>query len=200
MSVSVLYKISKVIVQLSLGYIVLMSGTVRAELKEPEEHAKKDVFTAILDSRVNRYKKNLAVLATNPMIIAAVKDSNNRGDAGNMSNSQWVAMAEDDPKVLMLNKNDVGELLAKFEQSKAFEKLNVRDIKGFLVAFSSSNTKPLVYNAFDRPGFINGLKGVWSASETKPDPTTHKMAVQIATPVMDDGKIIGVIHSSVTAE
>jgi len=200
MSINVLYKTTKIILQLSLATIALVSVQVHAELKGSDVQAKNDVFSSVLDSRVSRYKKNLAKLAENPAIIAAVKESNKKGYSGNMNNSQWTALAEDDPQVLKLNKNETGELLAKFEQSRAFEKLNVRDAKGYLVVFSSSNTKPLVYNAAERPGFVNGLRGVWSASEIKPDPTTKKMAVQIAAPIMDDGKAIGVIHSSVTAE
>jgi hypothetical protein len=200
MSVNGLFKISKIMLQLSLATIALVSVQVQAEVKQPEVHAKNDVFTPALESRVSRYKKNLAILAENPMLIAAVKESNKRGYTGNMSNSQWKSLAEDDPMVLKFNKNKAGELLAKFERARAFEKLNVRDAKGYLVVFSSSNSKPLVYNAAERPGFVNGLKGLWSASEIKPDPTTGKMAVQIAAPIMDDGKAIGVIHSSVTAE
>lgn len=200
MSTSHLYKSSKIILQLSIGCLFIISAPVHAEAKEPVAQANKDLFSTVLDSRVSRYKKNLAKLAENPLIIAVVKESNKKGYTGNISNSEWLALAEDDPKVLVLNKNETGEMLAKFEQSRAFEKLNVRDAKGYLVAFSSSNAKPLVYNAAERPGFVNGLKGVWSASEVKPDPTTRKMAVQIAAPVMDEGKVIGVIHSSVTAE
>jgi hypothetical protein len=199
MSMIAFYKISKIIIQLSVATIVLVPGQAHAELKVPVVLAKNDVFTSVLDLRVSRYKKNLAQLAGNPVIIAVVKEANSKGYVGNMSNSQWLALADNDPIVLKLNKNETGELLAKFEQSRAFEKLNVRDAKGYLVAFSSSNSKPLVYNAAERPGFVNGLKGVWSASEIKPDPTTNKMAVQIAAPIMDGGKAIGVIHSSVTA-
>ena len=136
----------------------------------------------------------------NPKLVAAVKEANSKGEKGKMSNDQWMALSEDDPAILSLNKNEAGELLALSEKSKALEKLNVRDAKGYLVVFSSNNSKPLVYNAADRPGFVNGLKGLWSASEIKPDPTTRKMAIQIAAPIMDAGKVIGVIHSSVTAE
>lgn len=196
---------SKSICIFSLGCIFTASGNALAEvkiteIKEPHASEKKETFSLALTSRVNRYKMNLAKLAENPLLIAAVKKANNKDVSDHMSNIEWKNLAESDPKVLQLNKNETGEMLSKFEKSRAFEKLNVRDAKGYLVAFSSTNEKPLVYNAADRPGVVNGLKGIWSASEIKPDPTTKKMAVQIAAPIMSDGKIIGVVHSSVTAE
>jgi hypothetical protein len=200
MYINVFYKISTSIAYLSLGVMVLLPALVYAEAKTPEASDSKDLFASVLDSRVSRYKKSLAQLAEDPVIIAAVREYNKKGNAGNMNNSEWTALAEDDPKVLRLNKNETGEFLGKFEKSRAFEKLNVRDAKGNLVVFSSNSMKPLVYNAADRPGFMNGLKGVWSDSAIKPDPTTLKMAVQIAAPIKDEGKVIGVIHSSVTAE
>jgi hypothetical protein len=174
-----------------------ISGIALAESQTTE---KTDLFNSVLKSRVERYKKNLAQLAQNPMLIAAVKEANKKTAADHLSNTEWKALAEDDPQVYILNKNATGDMLAKFEKSRAFEKLNVRDAKGYLVAFSSANEKPLLYNAAERPPVMNGLKGIWSASEIKPDPTTKKMAIQIAAPILADGVIIGVVHSSVTAE
>lgn len=205
MSKATLSNMSKAIALLSLGSLLFMpasvlAGTTTIDNKAPHASDKNDLFNSVLKSRVERYKKNLAQLAENPLLIAAVKAANKKSIEDHMSNSEWKALAEDDPKVLQLNKNETGEMLAKFEKSRAFEKLNVRDAKGYLVTFSSANEKPLVYNAAERPGFINGFKGLWSASEAKPDPTTNKMAIQIAAPIRSDGIIIGVVHSSVTAE
>lgn len=196
---------TKTIGNLLLACVFIITNNVLAEVKatetkDPQTNEKKDAFSPALISRVNRYKVNLAKLAENPLLIAAVEKSNKKDISDHMNNIEWKNLAEDDPKVFQLSKNETGEMLSKFEKSRAFEKLNVRDANGYLVAFSSTNEKPLVYNAVDRPGFVNGLKGIWSASEIKPDPTTKKMAVQIAAPIMSDGKVIGVVHSSVTAE
>lgn len=205
MSNNIFYKTFKVISHLTLGCMIFVSGSALAEnkiaeTKKPEASDNQELFNTVLKSRVSRYKKYLANLAANPLLVAVVREANKKSFSDHISNSEWKLLAEDDPKVLRLNKNETGEMLAKFEKSLAFEKLNVRDAKGYLAAFSSDNTKPLVYNAASRPGFENGLKGLWSASEIKPDPTTGKMAVQIAAPIMDEGKVIGVVHSSVTAE
>lgn len=117
-----------------------------------------------------------------------------------MSNSQWAALGETDPEVTRFKQNAAGRQIAVWEQDKAFEKLNIRDEKGYLAAFSSTNTKPLLYNNGARPPFVNGLKGVWSAAEVQPDPATRKKAVQISAPIMEGGKAIGVIHAAVLAE
>jgi len=68
----------------------------------------------------------------------------------------------------------------------------VRDEKGNLVAAS---TKPLLYNNAVRPVFMNAIKGqAWSDTKVLPDPTTQIKSVQASAPVMDGGKVIGVIH------
>ena len=153
-----------------------------------------------LQVRVERYKKNLAEWAASPLVISAVKESNKQGYISGMSNAQWGALPESDPYVIKMHQNALGEQIAKWEEDKAFEKLNVRNIKGYLAAYSSNNAKPLLFNNSGRPAFVNGLKGVWSASEVKPDPTTHNNAVQISAPILDKGQVIGVIHAAVLAE
>jgi hypothetical protein len=65
----------------------------------------------------------------------------------------------------------------------------------------ASSTKTLIYNAASRPAFTGAMKGkAWSAPEVKPDPTTQKKSVNISAPVMDGGKVIGVMNAAVNAE
>jgi hypothetical protein len=157
-------------------------------------------FKPALQLRVERYQKNLVEWAASPLVIAAVNESNKQGYISGMSNAQWGALPESDPYVIRLHQNALGEQIAKWEEDKAFEKLNVRNIKGYLAAYSSNNAKPLLFNNSGRPAFVNGLKGIWSAKEVKPDPTTHNNAVQISAPILDKGRVIGVIHAAVLAE
>ena len=184
---SVLPNISRFLLPLFIGIIVV-----------PATAAYADAVAPALQEKVDRYKKNLLAWSVHPLVVAAVKESNSKAHITRMSNSQWAALGETDPEVTRFNQNAVGKQITLWEQDKAFEKLNIRDGKGYLVAFS--NTKPLLYNNSARPPFVNGLKGVWSAAEVQPDPTTRKMSVQISAPIMDGGKAIGVIHAAVLAE
>lgn len=181
--------ISKLLLSFFICVTVLSSITAHA-----------DVISPLLQARVDRYKKNLVQWSAHPLVIAAAKESNSKGYTSRISNSEWASLSAKDPVVTSLNQNAVGKQIAKWEQDKAFEKLNVRDAKGYLAAFSSKKDKPLLYNNGGRPPFINGLKGAWSASEVQPDPTTHKKSVQISAPIMDEGKTIGVLHAAVLAE
>ena len=74
----------------------------------------------------------------------------------------------------------------------------LRDEKGNLVA---SSTKPLLFSIPARPAYLMAMKAqVWSATEIKPDPSTGIKSVQASAPVMDGGKVIGVIHTGITAD
>lgn len=103
-----------------------------------------------------------------------------------------------DPAVKAFENSKAGVLIRKWEEDKGINKLVLRDEKGNLVA---SSAKPLVYNNAVRPVFANPIKGqVWAASEIRPDRTTSIKSVQAGAPVMDGGKVIGVIHVGITAE
>lgn len=188
-AVTVLPKISTVVLSLFFGAAVFVSNVAHADPISPDAQAK-----------VDKYKKSLVEWAANPQIVAAVKESNSKGGVAGMSNSKWDDLGDKDPVVTGLNQNAAAKLISKWEEDKAIEKLNLRDEKGNLVACSSHSGKPLLYNNASRPPFQNGLKGAWAASEVKPDPTTQKKTVQISAPVLDGGKAIGVLHSAVAAE
>lgn len=181
--------ISKLLLPLFIGVTILSSMAAHA-----------DVISPLLQARVDRYKKNLVQWSAHPLVIAAAQESNSKGYVVRISNSEWAALSEKDPVVTSLNQNTIGKQIAKWEQDKAFEKLYIRDKKGYIAAFSSKNEKPLLYNNSARPPFVNGLKGAWSAAEIQPDPTTHKKSVQISAPIMEDGQVIGVIQAAVLAE
>ncbi len=159
-----------------------------------------DPVSPALQAKVDKYKKHLVEWAANPAIVNAAKESNSKGGIAGITNAKWDDLADKDPVVTGLTQNAAGNLISKWEEDKAIEKLNLRDEKANLVAYSSNSAKPILYNNANRPPFQNGLKGAWAANEVKPDPTTQKKSVQIAAPVMDGGKAIGVIHSAVLAE
>lgn len=156
-----------------------------------------DALSAPMQAKVDTYKKKLVDWAANPVVIAAVKEANAKG-AGGMTNGKWNDLDEKDPAVMVYQTSKAGVLVNKWEEDKNINKLIVRDEKGNVVA---SNSKPLVFNNASRPAFANPAKGeVWAAGEIKPDPTTGIKSVQAGAPIMDGGKVIGVIHAGISAE
>ena len=156
-----------------------------------------DALPARMQAKIETYKKKLVEWAANPVVIAAVKEANAKG-AGGMTNGKWNDLDEKDPAVMAYQTSKAGVLVNKWEEDKNINKLIVRDEKGNVVA---SNSKPLVFNNASRPAFSNPVKGeVWAAGEIKPDPTTGIKSVQAGAPIMDGGKVIGVIHAGISAE
>jgi len=170
--------------------IAFFVGNTRAEPISSDAQAKADHF-----------KKKLVEWAASPAVIAAVKESNSKGGLPGLSNAKWDDLADTDPLVKGLSSSVAGKQVTKWEgEDKALNKLNLRDEKGNLAAFSGGSGKPLLYNNAPRPPFKNGLNGAWSDKEIKPDPTTQKKSVQISAPIMDGGKAIGVIHGAVEVQ
>lgn len=163
-----------------VGLTFTSFSTVAAELPAP------------LQAKVEKYKHKLAEWAADPVIVAAVKEANGKGGLPGMSNSKWLEVPDKDPTVMAFVNSKAGALLSKWDSDKDIDKLVVRDEKGNLVAAS---TKPLLYNNAVRPVYKNAIGGqAWADSKVAPDPTTQIKSVQASAPIMDGGKVIGVIH------
>jgi hypothetical protein len=154
---------------------------------------------APLQAKVEKYKKQLVDWAANPAVVAATRDANSKGGVlPGMTNAKWNDLEEKDPAVQSTMTSPVGVQIKKWEEDKNINKLFLRDLKANLVAGSS---KSLLFNAANRTPVISALKGEpWGDTVVKPDPTTQVKSVQISVPVLDGGKVIGVLHSSLTAE
>ncbi len=177
----------------------LLVGAVIAFCATTAAHA--DPVTPEAQAKVDGFKAKLVEWAANPAVVAAVKESNAKGGLPGVSNAKWDELGEGDAVVKGLSTSPAGKLVTKWEgEDKALNKLNLRDEKGNLTAYSSSSGKPLLYNNAARPPFKGGLGGAWSAKEIKPDPTTQKKSVQISAPILDGGKAIGVIHGAVAVQ
>ena len=157
-----------------------------------------DGLPGIMQGKVDTYLKKLVEWAANPVVVAAVKEANAKGP-GAMTNGKWNDVDEKDPAAMAFQTNKAGVLINKLEEGdKGINKLVLRDEKANLVAAS---TKPLLFNNLARPVYVMAIKGqVWAATEIKPDPTTGIKSVQASAPVMDGGKVIGVIHAGISAE
>lgn len=158
-----------------------------------------DSLPPAVQAKVDVYKKKLVEWAANPTIVAAVKASNAKGGLAGMGNAKWSDLDEKDPVILSFQNNEAGKLVSQWDTDKGISKLYLRDEKANLVAASN---KPLHYNNGSKPWIANPLKEgkPWSAVEIKPDPATQIKGVQVSAPVLDGGKSIGVLHTSVVAE
>ncbi len=154
---------------------------------------------ADIQAKAEVYKKKLVEWAANPVVVKAVKDANAAGSAiPGMTNGKWDELAESDPLVTGMLATPASKLIKQWEADKAINKLFVRDAKGNLVAGSG---KSLIFNASARPPVKEAMKGKpWNADEIKPDTTTQIKSVHVSAPILDGGKVIGVIHTALTAE
>lgn len=94
--------------------------------------------------------------------------------------------------------SSTSQYLRKLQEDRNISNLLVRDLKGNFVA---GNVKPSLFNSADKQQLTEPLKGAsWSASGVSPDTTTQVPSVQVSAPILDGGKVIGVINSAVSAE
>lgn len=144
---------------------------------------------------VEENQKNLEAWAKKPEVISAIEKAN-AGEA-EFNNSKWKALSNNDPKVQSFINSEAGKLLTSL-QTGSLGKLFIRDAKGNFVAGSK---KPAIFNITDRPAFSNAMRGkTWSSKKAKADPTTQQKSIQISSPVVSKGKVIGVIHASVVVK
>jgi hypothetical protein len=182
-------KYSRIVSAFLAGAVIALGSTTNVSA---------DPIPADIQTKVEQYKKKLTEWAANPAVIAAVKNSNAKGGLiPGMTNSKWEDFKDSDSMVTDIQSSDASKFLKAQEADKGINKLYARDEKGNLVAGSN---KPALYNNSARPPFKHAMEGkVYSDSEVKEDPTTHKKSVQLSVPVTSSGKIIGVLHTAVNA-
>lgn len=153
-------------------------------------------LTPELADKVETYKKKLAEWAADPTIVNAAKVANAKGGIPGMNNAKWEELSENDPQVAALLNNEASKLTKKLErENERLVKLYVRARDGHLIAGSN---KPLIYNVSSRPTYKNAMDGQsWAADEAKADPAMQIKSVQLSVPIMDDGKVIGILHTAV---
>lgn len=157
-------------------------------------------ITPKMQPNIDQYKKQAVQWAADPLIVQAVKEANAKGPIPGLGNAKWRELKESDPVVQGFVTNPAGQLLTKWmnEDSKGINKIVLSGAKSHRVAFTSM---PAIYIGKGKPNFDEAMEGkVWQQPESKPDPSTNIDTVQIAAPVKDDGKVIGVLLVSLTAD
>lgn len=157
-------------------------------------------ITAKMQPKIDTYKKQAAAWAADPQIVNAVKEANAKGPLPGMGNAKWRELKETDPLVQGFATNPTGQLLTKWMTADAqgINKIVLSGDKSQRVAFTSM---PAIYIGKGKPNFDEAMEGkLWQQGESKPDPSTNIDTVQIAAPVKDGGKVIGVLLVSLTAD
>ncbi len=152
---------------------------------------------AEIQLKVDSYKRTLSEWAADPLVVKTTNEANARGSAG-MSNAKWDELADNDPAIQATVTSPVSQKLRKWEEDKGINKLYLRDKNGNVIA---GVTRTTLFNAAKRPHIASALKGEMAhTDEIKPDPSTQVKSVQLAVPVLDAGKVIGVLHTAISAE
>jgi hypothetical protein len=157
-------------------------------------------ITGKMQPKIDAYKKQAVAWAADPAIVQAVKESNASGPIAGMGNAKWKELKETDPVVTAFVTSPTGQLLTKWmnADAKGINKIVLSGAKSQRVAFTSM---PAIYLGKGKPNFDEAMDGkVWQQGESKPDPSTNIDTVQIAAPVKDGGKVIGVLLVSLTAD
>ena len=156
--------------------------------------------TPKMQPNIDQYKKQAVLWAADPLIVQSVKEANAKGPIAGLGNAKWRDLKEADPVVQGFVTNPAGQLLTKWmnADTKGINKIVLSGVKSQRVAFTSM---PAIYIGKGKPNFDEAMEGkVWQQGESKPDPSTNIDTVQIAAPVKDDGKVIGVLLVSLTAD
>lgn len=157
-------------------------------------------ITPAMQPKIDKYKKQAVQWAADPTVVSAVKEANAKGPIPGMGNAKWRELKETDPVVTAFVTNPAGQKLTQWMNADAqgINKIVLSGAKSQRVAFTSM---PAIYLGKGKPNFDEAMNGkVWQQGESKPDPSTNIDTVQIAAPVKDGDKVIGVLLVSLTAD
>jgi hypothetical protein len=150
-------------------------------------------ITPAIQAELDRQKTIVAAWAANPVVLTAVASQNRRGPMAGMDNAKWKMVRRSDPVVTAFQHSAAGQFLkAKLQESNgAVSEAFLNGAMGEKVAFVEKTTSYLHRGAakFDSP--FASAKAWQGPAEF--DESSQTYAVQIAVPVLEEGKAIGVL-------
>jgi hypothetical protein len=169
-----------------------MRITILALLLAATVHAAETSVTPEMQAILDAQKKIIVEWAADPVIIDAVRAQNVKGPLPGMDNLKWTATEPGDPIVRAFQHNPAGQFLTeKLKASKGvLSEAFLSAAKGEKVAFAEMTTR---YNHQGMPKFDVPMSGKDWQGEPEYDESSQAFAVQISTPVLDNGKAIGVL-------
>lgn len=150
-------------------------------------------LSAAAKAALGKETQTIAGWASAPEIVAAVKEQNAKGPLAGMDNEKWKAVKRSDPIVKSFQDSPAGQFLAgKVSAGKGlYAEAFLSGAQGEKVAFVSK-TSAYIHKGkpkFDQP-FTTGKP--WQGP-VEFDESTQSYTVQVAVPVLDGGKPIGVL-------
>lgn len=157
-------------------------------------------ITPKMQPNIDQYKRQAVMWASEFRIVQAVKEANAKGPIAGLDNAKWRQLKEADPVVQGFITSPSGEQLMRWmeDDTRGINKLVLSGAESQRVAFTA---KPTLYFAKGFQNFDVAMNGeIWQQSESKPDSMNKIDTVQIAVPVKDDNKVIGVLLVYLKAE
>ena len=145
-----------------------------------------------MQAALDAQKKIIAAWAADPVLVAAVKTQNAKGPIAGMDNAAWKKLPPGDPIVHALQTNAAGVWLAEKIKSGGglFTEAFLNGAKGEKAAFAQKTTS---YLHAGTPKFDVPMSGKPWQGVPEFDESSQTQAVQISTPVLDNGRPIGVL-------
>lgn len=155
-------------------------------------------LTPAVQAELDRQKAAVVAWAADPAVIGAVREQNGRGPMAGMDNAKWKTIRRSDPVVQAMATTPVALFLKKRLDASggALDKAFISAAQGEKVAFAEKTISYLHkgQEKFDAP-MASGRP--WQMAKPWFDESLQGYAIQVAAPVMDGGKVIGVIVASV---
>lgn len=155
-------------------------------------------ITPVVSAELQKQTKALATWAAEPVVVAAVKEQNARGPIPGMDNTKWRAVRRSDPIVQGLVNNPAGQYLRKkIDASRGtLDKAFLNGAHGEKVAFAEK-TISYIHRGQEKFDVPMSTGKAWQMTRPWFDESLQAYAIQIAVPVMDGGKAIGVLVASI---
>jgi hypothetical protein len=155
-------------------------------------------ITPAVQTELDKQKAALVKWAADPVIVAAVTEQNGKGPLAGMDNAKWKTIRRSDPIVQAMVKSQAGEFLKKKIETSggALDKAFLSAAQGEKVAFAEK-TISYVHKGQEKFDVPMSTGKPWQMSKEWFDESLQGYAIQVAVPVMDGGKAIGVIVASV---
>lgn len=150
-------------------------------------------MTPAVQAELDRHKIVIAGWAASTPVVNAVVEQNRKGPIAGLDNAKWKITRRRDPVVTAFQTNAAGQFLkAKVEETKgAISEAFLSAAHGEKVAFVEKTSSYIHVGApkFDVP-FTTGRS--WQG-QAEFDESSQTYAIQIAVPVLGDGKPVGVL-------
>jgi hypothetical protein len=154
--------------------------------------------TPAVQAELEKQTKALAAWASDPVVIGAVKEQNAKGPIPGMDNAKWKTIRRSDAIVQGLIKNAAGEFLKKKIEvgGGALDKAFLNGAQGEKVAFAEK-TISYIHKGQEKFDVPMSTGKPWHMTKPWFDESLQGYALQVAVPIVDDGKVIGVLVASV---